>query len=108
MCVERRMHGSVGGVGPSSREAVRAYPTETRASAARGARRVKPDPALRRGRASQAPTLSFSLCRIRDRPIHGPGRIAVTQSANQGIEPRPSRSCCSPISLVGTTRPADR
>jgi chemotaxis protein CheZ len=28
VCVERRMHGSEGGVGSSSREAVRAYPTE--------------------------------------------------------------------------------
>jgi hypothetical protein len=60
VCVERRMHGSVGGVGPSSREAVRAYPTETPASAARGARRVKPDPAFRGG----APVSRQSLQRM--------------------------------------------
>ena len=36
VCVERRMHGSEGGVGVSSQEAVRAYPTET-PPAARGA-----------------------------------------------------------------------
>jgi hypothetical protein len=43
VCVERRMHGSVGGVGLSSQEAVRAYPTEA-PFAARGAERVKPVP----------------------------------------------------------------
>lgn len=29
MCIERCMHGSEGGVGMSSEEASRAYPTET-------------------------------------------------------------------------------
>src|SRR3546814_8747750 len=41
------------------------------------------------------------------RPIHGSGRIERTQSAKLGMKPRSSRTCCSPTSRTGTTRPVD-
>jgi hypothetical protein len=50
VCVERRMHGSVGGAGPSSKEAVRAHPTrrqsrlgERRLAACRALPTARPD-----------------------------------------------------------------
>src|ERR1035437_10178159 len=41
------------------------------------------------------------------RPIHRFGRIAFAQSANEGMNPRSSRTCCSPIHLVGMMRPVE-
>lgn len=40
-------------------------------------------------------------------PIQGSGRIAFTQSAKEGMKPRSSMTCCSPIQRVGITRPDD-
>ena len=42
------------------------------------------------------------------RPIQGSGRIALTQSAKLGMNPRSSRTCCSPTHRVGITRPVER
>ena len=39
------------------------------------------------------------------RPIHGSGRMHLTQSAKDGIRPRSSKTCCSPIKRTGTWRP---
>ena len=44
---------------------------------------------------------------FRARPIHGSGRIAFTQSAKDGMKPRSSRTCCSPIQRTGN-HPAGR
>ena len=41
------------------------------------------------------------------RPIQGSGRMQRTQSAKHGMKPRSSRTCCSPISRTGTTRPVE-
>ena len=41
------------------------------------------------------------------RPIQGSGRMALTQSAKDGMKPRSSRTCCSPIHLTGMTRPVE-
>ena len=41
------------------------------------------------------------------RPIHGSGRMQRTQSANDGMKPRSSFTCCSPTQRVGTTRPEE-
>ena len=41
------------------------------------------------------------------RPIQGSGRMQRTQSAKLGMKPRSSRTCCSPISRTGTTRPVE-
>src|ERR1017187_665711 len=42
------------------------------------------------------------------RPIQRFGRIAVAQSAKDGMNPRSSRTCCSPTHRVGMTRPVER
>lgn len=47
-------------------------------------------------------------CSIRwVRPIQAAGRIALTQSAKDGMKPRSSRMCCSPTHRVGMTRPVE-
>ena len=68
VCVERRTHGSEGGVGSSSREAVRAYPTETRFSGS-GSAASKARPRPSRGRTGQ------ECSRGRDRHLPEPGRF---------------------------------
>jgi len=87
VCVERRTHGSVGGVGLSSQEAVRAYPTETRrgsVSRPPGGRRVEPGPedAPRpRCEITGSPNISlmkvgydlYAVSRSRFRRLHGNG-----------------------------------
>ena len=39
-------------------------------------------------------------------PSTARGRIALTQSANDGMQPRSSRTCCSPIQRTGMARPS--
>ena len=41
------------------------------------------------------------------RPIQGSGRIALTQSVKLGMNPRSSRTCCSPTQRVGMILPVD-
>src|SRR6516165_4422563 len=42
------------------------------------------------------------------RLIQGSGRMHLTQSANDGMYPRSSITCCSPTQRVGMTRPEDK
>ena len=50
---------------------------------------------------------STSVSRRCARPIHGSGRMQRTQSANDGMKPRSSFTCCSPTQRIGTTRPEE-
>jgi hypothetical protein len=68
------------------------------------ASKARPRPSW--GCASQTSTLSFSMFRTRDRPIHASGRIAFTQSGKDGIKPRSYRATCPhtpPSSRAGET-----
>jgi hypothetical protein len=59
----------------------------------------RPSAALRQSepfRAHYPPPGSSMPSRPCPPPIHGSGRIALTQSAKDGIRPRSSRTCCSP------------
>jgi hypothetical protein len=40
------------------------------------------------------------------RPIHGSGQIVLAQSDRNGIRPRSSRTCYSPLRRTSTTRPS--
>jgi len=108
VCVERRMHGSVGGVGPSSREAVRAYPTETRFSGSwSAASKARPRPS--RGRAGQltqrpareggnpSPQNATAACWGRGGDTEARG-VPENPRQTQG---RPARSCGEPIQDSG-------